>query len=286
MTTRDLSPDIKTDPARAIPLMDRYQNDIVDLYKRYLTAVRDEISKKYDIHLNLSINAVMPAELTALLAAMYALFADDAKEVAEKHTEAAYKHGVKFGTMLLKRAGAKGVTSAFGVADWRALDWLKVRNLTILQGITESINQAIIREVSQGMIQGEGIREIAKRLEQIEGLAEGRAYKIARYETMFAVNQGTLIRYHQEHVQKVKWLSAGDDGHTCSTCMDLDGKVFAINEAPECPGHINCRCCYEPVIDYIVGPSTGYTLKQKGEPGDIMNIMERVASRINLEDYL
>lgn len=272
--TRDLSPDIKTDPTRAIPLMDRYQDAIVDLYIAYLKAARDELSKKYDIHLNLSLSAMVPAEVTALLAGIYALFKDDIEEVASSHTEEAYKHGIRFANMLLKQGGVKWVTPDYGKADWRALDWLKVRNLTVLEGMTESINQAIIREISQGMIQGESIREIAKRLEEIEGLAEGRAYKIARYETMFAVNQGTLIRYHQEGVKKVKWISAGDDGHTCETCLALDGMVFDINKVPELPQHNNCRCTVSPYIEYIVGPSTGFTLKQKEEDDTIMSILE------------
>lgn len=42
-------------------------------------------------------------------------------------------------------------------------------------------------------------------------------------------------------VTQVMW-SATLDGKTCSEDAELDGKVFPINEAPDCPSHPNCRC--------------------------------------------
>jgi len=42
-------------------------------------------------------------------------------------------------------------------------------------------------------------------------------------------------------VTQVMW-SATLDGKTCEEDADLDGKIFPIDEAPDCPTHPNCRC--------------------------------------------
>ena len=57
-------------------------------------------------------------------------------------------------------------------------------------------------------------------------------------------------------VEQVMW-SATLDGLTCAEDAELDGKVFPIDEAPECPAHPNCRC------DLINMPYAGWTPTQR-----------------------
>lgn len=48
-------------------------------------------------------------------------------------------------------------------------------------------------------------------------------------------------------VKKVKW-NAEKDHKTCSVCMELDGQIFDIKDAPD-KQHYHCRCFYTPVME-------------------------------------
>jgi len=67
-------------------------------------------------------------------------------------------------------------------------------------------------------------------------------------------------------VTQVLW-SATLDGKTCPEDAELDGKVFPIDEAPDCPTHPNCRCCLINV------PYDGWTATQRkdNETKDLIN---------------
>jgi SPP1 gp7 family putative phage head morphogenesis protein len=89
-------------------------------------------------------------------------------------------------------------------------------------------------------MQGESIPHLAKRIQNaVQAIGRTRAETIARTETMYAVNQGTLIRYSQAGVSKVKIL-AGLDERVCFQCESEHGNVYDIDSAPTLPFHPNC----------------------------------------------
>lgn len=47
-------------------------------------------------------------------------------------------------------------------------------------------------------------------------------------------------------VKKVQWITR-EDGKVCECCIDLNGKVFGINNIPHRP-HIGCRCWLKEVV--------------------------------------
>ena len=67
------------------------------------------------------------------------------------------------------------------------------------------------------------------------------AEMIARTESARALTEGRVDAYRRGGIKQVQWLSAGDS-RVCEECMDLDGRIFPINEAPIVPLHISCRC--------------------------------------------
>lgn len=273
MPRSSLSPTIRRDPTRAGRLIDKYENAMRELFRAYLEAARDALSKEFDVKLNLTVDTIVMEQVIQVLKDTGVSYAPELLAIAIENVSDAYQQGVRYGSASLKKAGVKVSTSMFP-ADWRALDVIQSRNLTVLEGITQDINDAIVREVSQGLIQGESISDIAERLEKINGMTDERAYKIARYETMFALNQGTILRYYQTGVEKVEWICGGQDGHTCDDCLELDGKVFDIEHVPDCPLHNSCRCTLAPVI--YKDRAAEYTLKQKAAP-DMMNILKQKA---------
>lgn len=247
MASRNLSPEIRKDPARARRFIEKYEKDLRGLFKRYFDDAVKEVSDAYDLGLaNLSIPGVPPEIMRTVLKDLFVRYGTEILDIAKQNSDAAYHQGVRVGSINLEKAGVKNPATLIP-ADWRALDWIERRNLTVLEGVTQDINDAIIREVSQGLIQGESIDEVGKRLAKVKGLTEDRAYRIARYETMFSLNQGTINRYYQYGVEKVEWV-AGYDDHTCEECLALDGQVFDIDNIPDCPLHVNCRCTLAPVV--------------------------------------
>ncbi len=59
-----------------------------------------------------------------------------------------------------------------------------------------------------------------------------------------AVDTATLAAYGSLGVREVVWKSISD-GRRCKVCMERDGRVYLINEAPPKP-HIGCRCYFVP----------------------------------------
>lgn len=262
MAKRDLSPDVRKDPTRALPLIEKYQRSIEKYCEDYLDKVRDEISKKFDIKVN-EVGDISSLLIPFLDSLGIAYFDEFGTALAISNTMSAYKHGITFAAAAMKSAGVKDVSKKMMTEDWRALDWLDTRNLSVLSGITEEMNAAIVREISEGMVLGESVSQIADRLTGIKGLTEARAYRIAHYETMFASNQGTIIRYYQNGISKVEWIACGDD-HVCPECDDLDGKVFDIDNVPNCPLHIGCRCTFAPVVGRPYEAEFTFRLKMRG----------------------
>jgi len=61
-----------------------------------------------------------------------------------------------------------------------------------------------------------------------------------------------LEQYRAEGVTHIEIMSARNDG-VCVQCAALDGKVFAIDQVPDLPLHLEseetwyiCRCIYMP----------------------------------------
>lgn len=239
----------KADPAKGARFIRRYEDRINGFTRKYLKAARQILADEFnEPALRHAIPITITPELVKTLQSLATSFGPDILKIASESTKESYQQGIKFGTQQLKSTGmTKTLPTTFLGADYRALDILETRNLQVLTGITADINDAIIREVSAGLTKGEDFRDIAARLSELTGMTEERAYRIARYETMFSLNQGTIIRYYQSGVEKVEWITGGDE-HTCDECMDLDGQVFDIDKVPDCPLHINCRCTLAPIV--------------------------------------
>lgn len=160
----------------------------------------------------------------------------------------AYRQGVTWADTSLK-AISMGANLVPGPIDWRALDVLQARNTTAMTKLTADLNAGIINALTEGLMQGEGIPKLAKRIQgEVQGMAKTRAVTIARTETMYAVNQGTLIRYSQAGVSKIRVL-VGLDERVCPDCEELHGEEFDIGDEPVLPIHPSCRCCYSPVVE-------------------------------------
>lgn len=169
--------------------------------------------------------------------------------VTEEFARKSFTSGTTYGTAALKRVGVDAVIGE-SQADWRVIDALKVRNLSALRGITDETNKQIIKELTDGMQLGESIPKLRDRIAgRVDHIGKTRATVMARTEAINAFTQGAELRYAQAGIEKLEWLTAGDD-RVCPICGPLDGKVFTVASRHERPPiHPNCRCAIIPVLE-------------------------------------
>jgi len=133
-----------------------------------------------------------------------------------------------------------------------AIDALIERNLGYIKGMTEEVKKSVLSELTEGMLRGEGIDQLVKRISKYTDTekrkGQSRAELIARSEVMYGLNQGTLTRYKRDNITKVQWL-AGPDDRMCPICGEKNGSIYEIENAPSLPYHPNCRCVWTPYFD-------------------------------------
>lgn len=214
------------------------------------------------------------------------------KAVAEEmvnadKTAAAYVNGklpeiysLNYNALADQTAGIKGYS--FELVDAQTVKNLATSDKTLLpyktvdgKKVVRWNTQKVNSEVLQGIIQGESVQKIAKRLQNVVGMEEKSSIRNARTSVTGAQNKGRLNSYKDAQKQgivlKKKWRSLHDarvrDAHA-----ELDGVVIDIdkpfvNAIGEimCPGDpdadpanvYNCRCRMTSVIKGFINPETG-----------------------------
>ncbi len=130
---------------------------------------------------------------------------------------------------------------------------LATRSFEELRGVTAAMGQQLNRELSNGLVQGQSPRTIARNMtRRIDGLSKKRAEVIARTEIIHAHAEGQLDSFVDLGVKEVgikaEWITAGDS-RVCPRCAANEGEVFTVKEARGLiPLHPNCRCAWIPAI--------------------------------------
>lgn len=189
-----------------------------------------------------------------------------------------YKRGIQRARYEMRRAGMNvpsiedsgGIEAVFNLPfhiDRVAL--LFTRVYSELKGVTEDMANKIAQILTQGMIDGDGARLLARKiLATIEGTGAGtlgltdklgrfitaknRADIIARTEIIRAFHLAAIQEYRNWGVLGIRvqaeWVTAGDD-RVCERCASMEGKIFTLDEIePLIPFHPRCRCLALPQI--------------------------------------
>jgi SPP1 gp7 family putative phage head morphogenesis protein len=143
---------------------------------------------------------------------------------------------------------------------------------TELQTVLGDMTGKIAQIMADGMIEGIGSREMARRIVSvINGVdattlgvtdklgrfipAARRAELIARTEMMYAFAEAQLQEFQSWGIYGVNTLaewSTAKDNRVCEKCQPMEGKVFTIEEAHGMiPFHPMCRCIWLPYIEDI-----------------------------------
>jgi SPP1 gp7 family putative phage head morphogenesis protein len=124
------------------------------------------------------------------------------------------------------------------------------RVFTELKNVTETLATKLSRRLTDGLVQGQNPRTIAKGMVVDLGMASRQAETIARTEIIRAHAEGAIDHYEELGVTElgvmVEWSTAGD-GRVCPLCRALEGIVITTKEAHGMfPRHPNCRCTPVP----------------------------------------
>lgn len=149
--------------------------------------------------------------------------------------------------------GSKDAFLRSSFAQPVAVDKIKLlagRSFDEMEGVTGEMSLKMSRALTDGLVEGKSPREVARDLNDVVDLAEGRTLVIARTEIIRAHAEGQLMAMDELGVEEVgvavEWATAGDD-RVCDLCAPLEGVVLKIDEARGMlPRHPNCRCAWLP----------------------------------------
>lgn len=113
----------------------------------------------------------------------------------------------------------------------------------------ERLEERLVDCVARGLSKDKAVNELCNL--SIDG-NRSSAERIVRTELTRVQNQAAKDTYKEAGVEYYEYLAVGDD-RTSEECMDLNGKIFRLDDAvvgenfP--PIHPNCRCTIIPVMD-------------------------------------
>ena len=182
-----------------------------------------------------------------------------------------YAENYNYGTWQVE--SAVGVDTAFALQDASTVQRLLTDHDSYLP--KPSVNVAkdmawnrrlIANQITQGVLLGESIPKIAKRMQDVTGANRAAAVRLARTSTTAAENAGRVDSYKRAKGLGIKvqqeWL-ATMDGRTRSSHRQLDGEKVEVGEKfsngcrypgdPEAPyaETCNCRCTLIAAVDGI-----------------------------------
>lgn len=125
-------------------------------------------------------------------------------------------------------------------------------------GLETGSRTEIQRQLNLGLIQGESVPAIVRRLEGTQAGrfgdgAFGRIRRNVESITRTAVNHVTTHAREETYKENSDFIKgvlivATLDSRTTQICMSLDGRVFPVDSGPRPPFHFGCRTGTAPVV--------------------------------------
>jgi SPP1 gp7 family putative phage head morphogenesis protein len=121
-------------------------------------------------------------------------------------------------------------------------------NTNLITKFTQEQKDRLNNELYQSLSSGRGAKEIARDIQDIEGIGKRRAILIARDQTNKFNGQLTQLRQTEMGVEEYRWVTAHDE-RVRPSHKARDGKVYRWDSSDIKPGEeIRCRCIAQPII--------------------------------------
>jgi HK97 family phage portal protein len=134
---------------------------------------------------------------------------------------------------------------AFSLDDAATREYLRRAGAHIV-GITDATRSAVQAELTDGQMHGEGIEQLARRIRGLPAFGSARAAVVARTELGTSQNEAALASYTASGVVVGVRVHDGDYDDACAA---MDGRTFALNQAPPSLQHPNCVRAFSPITD-------------------------------------
>lgn len=166
---------------------------------------------------------------------------DESEEVVRKAVNNAYNESMD------------GVMASFhrnAFPNRETVNFITEHALENVRDLGEEIKSKLRKEMETGLMSGESIVKLKKRIGKVFKMADSRAEMIARTEIIRAENVGSLEGYMQTGLKgDIEWV-AKMDHKTCQYCRSLNGKTVKLGdsfhdakwEGKAAPRHPSCRC--------------------------------------------
>ena len=237
--------EVQDDPTRSRGLITAYEKVLIQVYNDFGAGCVDIIRANFGD----------PAETSKEIDTFQTVLMKSVRKMLNQQVPKFWEAGISWAEINLEKAKKKEEYKKPDIyipPNQAAIDALMERNLGFIKGMTEDQKKAILSELTEGMLRGEGIDQLVKRITKYTDTekrkGQSRAEMIARSEVMYGLNQGTLTRYKRDNISKVQWL-AGPDDRMCPICGEKNGSIYDIEKAPSLPYHPNCRCVWTVYFD-------------------------------------
>lgn len=279
-----INEELKRDPTRTKTVRQRFAADARSRYARVARMIRDSVID--NDALGLKVNKALPGErfefstdaqkiagfrqwleqelARETLARPPAIDVDPSRHWLGAYLAESYDKGVRRARAEMRRIGVDFEQSAGEAAgEVRAIarpvhaqrvGAIFSRSLSELQGINDATAQQVTRVLSEGIAEGLGPRDIARRMvDRVDKIGRHRATLLARTEVIRAHHVATIEEYKRAEIQGVKVqaeFSTAGDSRVCPTCQGLEGNVYTLDDIQGIiPVHPNCRCVALPVVE-------------------------------------
>jgi len=174
------------------------------------------------------------------------------EKIIDRYTWLFWQRGAEFAARQLKKYGIELIIPVtLSIIDEETVNQLKSLQLDLIKGLSEEVKKKLAFQIREGLLRGETIRELTKRVQEVTDKTKYEAERIARTEATRIFNQAAEDRYKRAGAKYYKYLAAMD-ARCCPRCARNYGKIFKIDDpsAPRPPCHPQCRCCIAPVIRF------------------------------------
>lgn len=153
-----------------------------------------------------------------------------------------------------------------------------------LKNLRVTSTAKVMQDIQTGLVLGETIPQISRRVQSTLSLRAKQASTIARTAVNHVTTHARELTWVQNSdiVKAVLWVSTLD-ARTSDICIALDGKVFPVGEGIRPPAHLNCRSTTVPVLKSW--KELGINLKE-APPGTRASMNGQVPEKLNYRDWL
>lgn len=119
---------------------------------------------------------------------------------------------------------------------------------SFIRGWSRQSIEQVQGQIRIGLVEGEGVEPIARRVRRVQGVSQKKARTIVRTYANHVMTQARSETYkaNSDVILAEQWVSTLDH-RTCPECGALDNKTFDLGTGPQPPRHPNCRCVRVPI---------------------------------------